>query len=232
MSSKNYRLDNQYDLSIRKRRGVNKLTLRINNKGIVIITMPHYAPYSAAIKFAHHNLNWIKENTSSVINYQIGGHYELYDGTNIIISSAKHKNSVIKKTGTFEIKIIDTSQNSQKFIQKKINDFLKNDTQNIVNAKIDRLTKAMDLYPLDINFRTTTTRWGSCNSKKVICFSNYLCQLSDNLIEYVIVHELAHLKYLNHSNEFWRLVGEYCPKYKQLKQDLKNHETKAIIRQL
>ena len=64
------------------------------------------------------------------------------------------------------------------------------------------------------------TRWGSCSSLKVIALSWKLIQCPPEAIDYVIIHELAHLKELNHSEKFWQTVGTYCPDYSNLRRQL------------
>jgi hypothetical protein len=62
----------------------------------------------------------------------------------------------------------------------------------------------------NLKINSATTRWGSCNSKKNINFSFRLILAPKTSIDYVIIHELAHLKELNHSEKFWNLVDFYC----------------------
>ena len=64
----------------------------------------------------------------------------------------------------------------------------------------------MQVYPNKIRIKKIKYAWGSCTSKKNITFNSELIYYDKNVIEYVIVHELAHLKYMNHQKEFWKLV--------------------------
>ena len=66
------------------------------------------------------------------------------------------------------------------------------------------------------------TRFGSCNSKNSICFSLYLMSYPENAIDYVIVHELAHIKEKNHSSAFYKVVESVLPDYKDRRKLLKN----------
>ncbi len=74
-----------------------------------------------------------------------------------------------------------------------------------------------------VAIKNTTSRWGSCSTKKNLNFSYKVAFLPDNLREYVIIHELAHLVHMNHSQDFWDEVGKYCPEYSQLRTTLQNH---------
>jgi hypothetical protein len=74
--------------------------------------------------------------------------------------------------------------------------------------------KNMGVIPEHISFRYSKNRWGSCSSTNRISFNYHLVKLSSSLIEYVVIHELAHIIHQNHSKEFWRLVHKYLPDYK------------------
>ena len=63
--------------------------------------------------------------------------------------------------------------------------------------------------------KNTSTRWGSCSSKGNLNFNYHLIKMPRKILEYVVMHEVCHLKYLNHSKEYWELVGQMCPQYKE-----------------
>lgn len=65
------------------------------------------------------------------------------------------------------------------------------------------------------------TRWGSCSSTGTISLNIGLMQVPEPLRDYVIVHELAHLNHMDHSNQFWAEVGQHDPRYKEHRQKLK-----------
>ena len=68
-----------------------------------------------------------------------------------------------------------------------------------------------------------STRWGVCNKKtKTITLNSELVKYNIDKLDYVIIHELSHFIYFNHSKSFWNQVGKYCPNYKQIRKDLKS----------
>ncbi|HSL88107.1 MAG TPA: M48 family metallopeptidase, partial [Ignavibacteriaceae bacterium] len=78
-----------------------------------------------------------------------------------------------------------------------------------------------NLIPDKIIIRRQKTRWGSCSVNRTLSFNFKLLMLRADIIDYVIVHELCHLNELNHSSNYWSLVGEILPGYKLLRKELK-----------
>jgi len=75
-----------------------------------------------------------------------------------------------------------------------------------------------------ITVKNQKTCWGSASSGKNLNFNYKIIDLPEELQDYIIVHELCHLKELNHSQKFWELVGETTPDYKELRKKLKNNK--------
>jgi hypothetical protein len=80
------------------------------------------------------------------------------------------------------------------------------------------------------SIRDQKTRWGSCSSKRNLNFNWRLIMAPPAVIDYIILHELCHLKHLNHSRRFWQLVEKHCPGYQQYETWLKNHQAMMRIR--
>ncbi|OGI06874.1 MAG: hypothetical protein A2Y40_00325 [Candidatus Margulisbacteria bacterium GWF2_35_9] len=74
-----------------------------------------------------------------------------------------------------------------------------------------------------ISFKNTLSNWGSCSSKKNLNISSRLLLAPDEVMNYVCIHELAHLKQLNHSTHFWELVKNVMPNYKTQTKWIKQH---------
>jgi len=77
--------------------------------------------------------------------------------------------------------------------------------------------------PSSVKVTSAKTRWGSCSAEKNICFSLSLIMCPLDVADYVIVHELCHIKYMNHSALFWNEVGKYIPDYKEKRKWLNNN---------
>ena len=72
-----------------------------------------------------------------------------------------------------------------------------------------------------VKINSARTRWGSCTSKGNINLSLFLVMAPEGAVDYCIIHELSHLKHMDHSAAFWRLVGSRCPDYEKRKEELR-----------
>ncbi len=79
----------------------------------------------------------------------------------------------------------------------------------------------MGVCPSAVKIGSAKTRFGSCNRKGVLNFSHFLMLAEEAEVDYVIVHELAHLRQFNHGKEFWRIVESVLPDYKSRREKLK-----------
>ena len=73
------------------------------------------------------------------------------------------------------------------------------------------------------------TRWGSCSSNGTLSFSWRLMLAPPRVLDYVVIHEICHLKYMNHSKEFWDMVSMYDPDYKEHRKWLKENSDKLVL---
>jgi predicted metal-dependent hydrolase len=95
------------------------------------------------------------------------------------------------------------------------------EAEELVNKKVLELNKFYNFKFNKITIRNQKTRWGSCSSKGNLNFNYKLIYLSEKQIDYIIVHELCHLKEMNHSQKFWNLVAKVFPDHKEIRKDLK-----------
>ncbi len=99
--------------------------------------------------------------------------------------------------------------------------YRKEEFKEIVEKYANKLVKQTGLVPNKITIKQIKYAWGSCSSKKNITINLELIKYSEQAIRYVILHEFCHIKYMNHSKDFWNLVEKYMPDYKQVKKEFK-----------
>lgn len=161
-------------------------------------------------------------------SYQNGDMLQVGNRTYLLIVSYSNRKQLVARQheGAIAIDIpfgIEKEQEKQhlsKLLAKvAANDFLPEITQRVYELN-DRYFQ-QPIHSVCIS--TSQSRWGSCSSKQVISLSANLLFAPQEVIDYVIIHELAHLVEFNHSDRFWRLVEQADPQYKQHEKWLKVH---------
>lgn len=139
-----------------------------------------------------------------------------------IIQKEKWILNVIKKHEEYK--------NREKEIEeKRIKKHTDEEFLNIIKVSVDKYSSLMNLFPNKVKIKDMKYAWGSCTSNKNISFNSELIYFEKEIIEYVIVHELSHLKYMNHQKEFWNLVERYIPNHKYLRKELKMYKRREEI---
>ncbi|MBU2872039.1 SprT family zinc-dependent metalloprotease [Colwellia sp. E2M01] len=115
-----------------------------------------------------------------------------------------------------------------KQVKKQLEVYFKQEAEQLIFERLEQLTKQTALIPKQVNIRQYKARWGSCNNRGEVSFNYLLMMTPIFVIDYVIIHELCHLTYLNHSTDFWLLVEKHCPAYTEAKDWLNNHHTELI----
>lgn len=91
--------------------------------------------------------------------------------------------------------------------------YLADDAKRIIPERVEYFAKQMGVTYKRITIRSQRTRWGSCSSKDNLNFNCLLMLAPEDVLDYVIVHELCHLKEMNHSKRFWAEVAKVLPDY-------------------
>lgn len=90
-----------------------------------------------------------------------------------------------------------------------------------ISQAMEKYIKITSLTPKEIQVRSFKSIWGNCSSKKVIKINEKIIHYGIRQIEYVCLHEITHLKYMNHQKEFWNYIKRYMPDYKEVSKELK-----------
>lgn len=128
----------------------------------------------------------------------------------------KHESWIIKKSEYF--KNVESGPLSQLTRRNYLNK--REEVRTLVAGRIEYFNHFYNFKYLQINIRDQKTRWGSCSRRGSLNFNFRLLYLSESMRDYVIVHELCHLKELNHSVRFWNLVAQTVPDFRDLKNKL------------
>lgn len=107
--------------------------------------------------------------------------------------------------------------------KKQILKFYEAAAERVLPKRVKDLSEFTGLKPTKVSLRKQRTLWGSCSPSGSIQLNWKLISAPISVIDYVVIHELAHLKHPNHSKHFWNEVAKFCPEYKQHKLWLKKH---------
>lgn len=107
-----------------------------------------------------------------------------------------------------------------KIKRKKIPENKRKEARELVIRRLEYFNETYNLKFHKVFIRSQKTRWGSCSSQGNLNFNFRIIELESDLQDYIIVHELCHLKHFNHGTEFWEMVSIKIPNYKYLKKRL------------
>lgn len=183
---------------------------------IVRVTYPYHLSRKTIIETVVDQSAWIEsemqrlQKTSVSFSQRIltngtpipymGGHVTL-----CVLTAGSQEPHVILSNKAF---ICYTTSTAQKEIRLLIEQWFRQKTYALVNERIDRLAVGVTSKPYRISVRGQKSRWGSCSSNGSLCFNWKLAMMPDYVIDYLIVHELAHLEEFNHSHRFWKIVKD------------------------
>ena len=175
------------------------------------------------------------EYNGKVIEYEI----DRGKRRNIYISIREGKVLVKGPKKMTDEKVKEIIEDKKKWICKKLEEISKSDRQSkeeeffqnekyyrkLAETRIPNIMEQMiaktGLCPKEYKLMNFKRAWGNCSNKKLIKLNTKLVMYSDFAISYVCLHELCHLKYMNHSQKFWNLVKKYMPDYKLAEKELK-----------
>lgn len=137
---------------------------------------------------------------------------EDYDNAHELIK--KHESWIYNKLHQRE-KLKEKSKTLELNLKLQDNQF-----KEIILYMVEEISRKMDVEVNQVQFRRMKSRWGSCSSKGNLNFNYYLKFLPENLIEYIVYHELSHLIEMGHNKRFWNIISQHYPHYKEIEDEL------------
>ena len=133
----------------------------------------------------------------------------------------KKSDWIIKKLEKFKANPVSKERLFLRSLKKK--DFLNNKKQayGLIKERLEYYNKYYGFEYKKISIRNQSSRWGSCSHNGNLSFNYKIVFLKPEIQDYIVVHELCHLKELNHGKGFWNLVGETIKDYKRIRGELK-----------
>jgi len=199
-----------FEIKHTKRKKMKRIVLRVERQNEICISSSSQISSKKLEAFIYEQKEWILTRNSSLhLPFSQGSSFH-YLGKEYVI---EHHDSAFKMN-THSV-LVDPSKaktHSDEFYRSKAKEY--------IPSRINDWKLKMNLEFNTLNFRLAKRRWGSCSSRRVITLNPYMMKLSYEMIDYIIVHELAHLEYLNHSKDFYTLVEEYIPDYKNIEKQI------------
>ncbi|WP_157279317.1 M48 family metallopeptidase, partial [Aliarcobacter butzleri] len=154
---------------------------------------------------------YIRVLKEDLIEIKSNIYFSLYDAKILVEKRKNWLENAIKKVSKNvlledEFLYLGEVKKLQDFNIKNLDKFYKNEIEKILPNIVETFSKKMDLYPTSISYRKNKRTWGSCNFKNGLNFNILLMKFPLEIMQYVVIHELSHIKHKNHSKNFWNLV--------------------------
>lgn len=213
----------EYQL-IRSKR--NTIAICVNKDGSVTVRAPLRAAQSAIDRFVIEKKDWIAEKSAQMMdNAAERENYNIAENS-VLPLLGKEYPVVEGESTAFTGSCFTIPQGDFETLKPQIINLYKTLAHNYIPERAAYFSKQTTLFPASIRIGSANTYWGSCSGKNSLNFSWKLIMAEPEVIDYVIVHELAHTVEHNHSVRFWQLVQRVLPDYKERRAKLRHLEIK------
>jgi predicted metal-dependent hydrolase len=173
--------------------------------GEVSVVAPSKRALDSAMEFARSESSWIARRLAHVpepIDLEPGALIPYRGENHVVHASSRGTAPVWIDRSTHAIRVSGQSEHAP----RRLLDFLKREARRVLDARTGEFAARIGVQPKRITVRDTASRWGSCSTTRAISFSWRLILAPPFVLDYVVAHEVAHLRYMNHGTRFWNLV--------------------------
>ncbi len=186
-----------------------RITLRIDaRQGRVVVTLPMRAAQSAGLALLTQNTAWVTQRLAALPQLA-----PFADGASVMIDGIEHpiRHSQSARGGAWiEAGVLHVSGDPQ-FLARRVNDFLRAEARRRFAAQALAKAASAGVALRRVTVKDTRTRWGSCSTDGVVMFCWRLLMAPPYVQDYVVAHEVAHLRHMNHGPLFWALTDTLSP---------------------
>lgn len=202
-----------------------RLTLRIDAGGRGLrITVPPGVPSNEVERFLFRHQGWLEQRLAKVPDRP-----QVRPGVKIPVRGVPHL--IVHEVATRGTVAIEEDERGpllvvygdRRYLPRRVADFLKREAKNEIEMLVAKHTATLGKRAKSIRFKDTSSRWGSCTSEGNLSFSWRIMMAPPAVINYLVAHEVAHLKEMNHAPRFWKLCAELCPDTERCKAWLKRN---------
>ncbi len=212
-----------YTLRRSKRRSIG---LNIDDRGL-IVSVPLRASEKWLQSVLQDKANWVVEKLDGWKTCQLAANSwqdgELIDylGELLVLRVAQSLFATPAYRRGKELWVFVDYGSETTCIEKAVSHWYQQEAERFFLLRVAHYSPLLNVMPQSVKLSEARTQWGSCTAQGSIRLHVHLIKLPPRLIDYVVVHELAHLRELNHSAAFWQLVENVCPDYANLRSELK-----------
>lgn len=214
----NYQI--KYTLLIKNVKNVN---MRIEKSGEIIVTCNSYIPIEKVDAFVMSKFEWVIKNVEQVKRKKSlleSNQFYLYLGKKYLIEVIDSNHNGAKFIDNKLIVYKTENEDVEKIIQKYEKDLSSKYFKKIMREVYEKMVLDYPITEPVLKIRNMTSRWGSCMpSKNQITLNLQLIHYDEKFIEYVVLHEYAHLIQPNHSKAFYHVIEKYMPDYKKISEN-------------
>jgi predicted metal-dependent hydrolase len=199
--------------------------LRVDERGLTV-HIPKRVPQHTLESLLRDKSDWIARKLAEwqyrpkSVEWQDGATLQ-YLGQDIQLSLRHDTRNRAVEFDSARLYLALPNPNDTKTVQRKVAQWYAKQARADFTRRIELLAAKLGVPTPPMYLSNARTRWGSCNSRGEIRLHWRLIQAPPHIIHYVVAHEIAHLKEMNHSPKFWAWVEKLCPDYSTARQDLK-----------
>jgi predicted metal-dependent hydrolase len=208
----------EVDYVLVRRRGRRGVGLKVDENGLVV-SAPSTMPLARIESLARESERWILKKIAewstrktAPVDWREGERLPFLGGGLALRLSTGTRAMAIRRES--ELHVV-TRTGSATDIERAVVRWYKRAATEYLAERVRALSQAARLAMPALTISSAMARWGSCNTKREVRLAWRLMKAPADLVDYVICHELAHLRHMNHSNAFWAEVERQCPDYRQ-----------------
>lgn len=206
-------------LAARRNQRARRMNLRLDaGNGGLELTLPPGVSEDAALDFLERHQGWIAARLKRLpapVAFQHGAELPILGERHRIQHAPWARRGVWREQGLLYV------SGAAEHLARRVADYLKAEARRVCRARAEEKALAIGARLSRVSVRETRSRWGSCSSDGALSFSWRLILAPELVLDYVVAHEVAHLRHLNHSPAFWRLVAELAPDFEAQRRWLK-----------
>ncbi len=225
---------------IRKKGFSANASISISGDKGVVVRAPFWMSMGMIEGFIREKSSWIEKNlyrfnTKKITNRYTEGESQLFFGEEYILTISKSENPGKNRVEIIENKIrveingmLPAEKQSEKIKEALLYWYLEKGIE-IITQKVNYFSNEMRVNYKRINLKNVTSIWGSCSPSNCLSFNRKLVMAPHEVVDYVVIHEVAHMRHRNHGPNFWKLVESFDSQYKYHRKWLKlNHHLLSI----